>query len=876
MGTVYLAFVQGPGGFDKLKVVKRLRPDLSADPHFLSMFLDEARLCARLNHPNIVQTFEADFDGVNYYIEMEYLEGQSFDAVVRRAARGGGVPLPLALWVIHQTLSGLHYAHELRDAGGAPLRVVHRDVSPHNLMVTYEGTVKILDFGIAKAANSSAETRTGVVKGKATYMSPEQAARAPVDRRADLFAVGIILWQALTSARIWGDLEDDQIFARLRAGDIPSPRTVKTDLPEALEAICMKALAARREDRYATAAEMQVAIESWWSTNSETRATNKLLGDYVAELFAEHRRAVQAEIDRQTRDDGSHPERGPLDVPVLLQRPALAEPSGQLSASHTVARDRVIEGGERGEGITTSGWRGRRTFVIAGLAALTVGTFAAVASLSGKHPVASPQPSARVAAATCTTTRDCTSGAPATCAVESHVCVPLESEDCRVLAAPEDIGNDATVWFGTLFGTRDPALKSDWQLFENAVDLARMDFDEMLRGVAQDPESPIRRFAVVACDDSRDYKRAAAHLVDVGVPAVIGFSDDVELLDLATARFGPRGILGMSATNTSAVLSDVAQPGGARLLWRTAVSAASWGPPTAGFVSDYFEPQLRRTFSLGARAPFRIAIISNGDAVSLAFSDSLLSHLSFNGQPASGNERNLLQVALSHGSEADASPEAVRRLIDFQPHLVIWSASVPAIVPLVSQLEQKWAGQQGLPTHFVARMLASSELFDFIGTDKSRRRRFFGLATPATISANAKFVLRYNGVFPEHTTLALSPSTAYDAAYLLAYAANAVRSAHVTGADVGAVLARFGQGPAIEVGPGQLGAGLRLVRQGQPIHLLGATSDLTFDSATGDISADEVLMCIDVDDQGRARDSRESGLRWDTHVQRVIGHVVCP
>jgi serine/threonine-protein kinase len=237
MGVVYLGLAEGPAGWTKLKVIKRLRPDLAADPRAVEMFLDEARLSARLLHPNVVQTNEVGFDGRHYFLEMEYLEGQSCELLQRRAASAGGLPLATSLWILTQALAGLHYAHELKDLDGTPLHVVHRDVSPHNVFVTYDGNVKLLDFGIAKLATSSMDTQTGAVKGKATYMSPEQATRGAVDHRSDIFSVGVMLWQALTGQRLWGDRSDFEIFLELQRGALPSPRSARRDVPEELDAI---------------------------------------------------------------------------------------------------------------------------------------------------------------------------------------------------------------------------------------------------------------------------------------------------------------------------------------------------------------------------------------------------------------------------------------------------------------------------------------------------------------------------------------------------------------------------------------------------------------------------------------------------------------
>ncbi len=267
MADVYLAIVEGPTGtgFAKLAVVKRLRPTYAEDPDFVAMLMDEARITSRLHHPNVVQLFEVDHDNGEYFLAIEFLDGQPLHRIVKRAARDGK-PLSEAshLVVILDALRGLHYAHELADYDGTPLGVVHRDMTPHNLFVTYDGHVKVMDFGVAKAAGRSVETREGVVKGKIRYMPAEQALGRGVDRRTDIFSVGIMLWQALTGVGFWRDVDDLAIFTHLSQGSYEaSPRAVRRDVPEVLDRICRKALAQRPEDRYATAEEMAAEIESY-------------------------------------------------------------------------------------------------------------------------------------------------------------------------------------------------------------------------------------------------------------------------------------------------------------------------------------------------------------------------------------------------------------------------------------------------------------------------------------------------------------------------------------------------------------------------------------------------------------------------------------
>jgi serine/threonine-protein kinase len=265
MADVYLAVAQGPAGFgfSKLTVIKRLRPSLANDREFVSMIVDEARLAARLNHPNVVQTLEAGRVAKHYFIAMEYLEGQPFDRLLSRAhRRNGGMRKDLGYVVVSDMLAGLHHAHELCDYDGAPLNVVHRDVSPHNVFITYDGQVKVVDFGIARASNRATYTATGVVKGKVFYMAPEQACGDALDRRADIFSAGILLWEIAVGRRIWHDKDDVVVMHQLTSGGYPaSPQEIDPSVPDGVDAICRKALAREPADRYSTAADMQADLD---------------------------------------------------------------------------------------------------------------------------------------------------------------------------------------------------------------------------------------------------------------------------------------------------------------------------------------------------------------------------------------------------------------------------------------------------------------------------------------------------------------------------------------------------------------------------------------------------------------------------------------
>ncbi len=302
MADVYLAAIDGRGGFSKLVVVKVLRPFLADEPGFLTMFLDEARLAARLLHANIVQTNEVGEAAGRHFIAMEYLDGQPLHRVLRRT------PLRLStiLYILVEVLEGLHYAHTLATFDGTKLHVVHRDVSPHNVFITYDGRVKVVDFGIAKATDSSAETRTGVVKGKISYMAPEQARCERVDVRADIFSVGVMLWEAVVGARLWGQRADRDVLRSLENGKIPDALDARPEIPDALAAICRRALAPSPVDRYESAEAMRHDIEAYLDT-SDLRASPRELGRIVASAFADDRVQMASLIDERMREHRSLP-----------------------------------------------------------------------------------------------------------------------------------------------------------------------------------------------------------------------------------------------------------------------------------------------------------------------------------------------------------------------------------------------------------------------------------------------------------------------------------------------------------------------------------------------------------------------------------------
>ena len=259
---MHLARMDGPGGFQKWVAIKRIHPHLVEDDQFVDMFLDEARIAAGINHANVAQVFDLGKDDNTYWIAMEYLHGEPLREVMRRAEEKRlGISPELAARMCADAAEGLHAAHELRGKNGQLLGLVHRDVTPHNLFVTYDGYTKVVDFGIAKVADRLASTRAGTLKGKLAYMSPEQVRGADVDRTTDIFALGVVLWELTTNQRLFRMDTDLDTLEKVQACIVPLPSTIVRGYPQGLEAVVMKALAKNKKDRYQTAREFSRALQ---------------------------------------------------------------------------------------------------------------------------------------------------------------------------------------------------------------------------------------------------------------------------------------------------------------------------------------------------------------------------------------------------------------------------------------------------------------------------------------------------------------------------------------------------------------------------------------------------------------------------------------
>ena len=371
MGTVEVALERGSGGFERIVALKQLLPEGARDPRHKEMFLREARLAALLAHPNVVHAFAfGDLRG-ELFLAMEYVEGEPLSRIlaVAREKEGGLAPAIVA-HILAEVCDGLHAAHELRDVSGNALNVVHRDVSPHNVMIAYEGHVKLLDFGVAKFDLGKSNTKTGEVKGKMAYMSPEQALGDPLDRRSDLFSVGAVLFECIAGRRMWGDGTDLDVMRKLALEQPPRLDTVVANTPKALVDLQSRLVARDASERphtaRAVAEELRAFVDETYAAQARD-ATREMMERLFAEQASRQRAALTEALQEvaPSHVDALRQSLEPLSPQLASQRSTMPEPvSGSMGVVSQVGKPRS----------------GRaRWLVAATLAVVTMGGVAAVA-----------------------------------------------------------------------------------------------------------------------------------------------------------------------------------------------------------------------------------------------------------------------------------------------------------------------------------------------------------------------------------------------------------------------------------------------------------------------------------------------------------------
>ncbi|NUQ76271.1 MAG: serine/threonine protein kinase [Polyangiaceae bacterium] len=332
MATVHLARAHGAGGFQRFVALKVMHPHIESEPEFVQMFLDEARLAARIHHPNVVGTSDVQQDESGLFLVMDYVDGPALQVVLRALwQKGERMPLDVVLRIFLDALAGLHAAHELTDANGDSLHLVHRDVSPQNILVGSDGVARLTDFGVARARSRLVTTECGQLKGKLTYMAPEQVRSELLDRRADIYAAGVVLWEMLASERLMRGDNDGAIVERILAGISRSPRDVVPSVPEPLAAVCMRALCFEKEGRFPTAAAFAEAVEAAAHEAGIVVATPRAVSALLKELHIESSmasiRAVSGEVKTLTALAS--------ELPTVRERVTSPDSGGAHSSSPT-------------------------------------------------------------------------------------------------------------------------------------------------------------------------------------------------------------------------------------------------------------------------------------------------------------------------------------------------------------------------------------------------------------------------------------------------------------------------------------------------------------------------------------------------------------
>lgn len=347
MAELFLARSKARHGFQKTLVLKRILPSFAEQPDFVQMFLTEAKLAAGLHHPNIAQVFDFGEDNGSFFFTMEFVAGRNVRQVLL-AGHQNKVPMPLscALRIVDNVAAGLHHAHQTRDVDGNPLEIVHRDVSPSNVLVTYDGNIKLVDFGIAKIAARGPGTVAGSLKGKVSYMSPEQCRGELVDRRSDIFSLGTLLWELTTGRKLFGlDALGLELLKQVERADVPAPTGIIPNYPPELEDIVLKAMARDRERRYATAQKFRDALEEF-TLKHQIPLSSSRLSAHMEKLFPRRNHesiSLVSSLPRVPTDEDS----GPSVPPPKERSPAavtaeLFEPAAPPVAARTVAAPSVL------------------------------------------------------------------------------------------------------------------------------------------------------------------------------------------------------------------------------------------------------------------------------------------------------------------------------------------------------------------------------------------------------------------------------------------------------------------------------------------------------------------------------------------------------
>jgi ABC-type branched-subunit amino acid transport system substrate-binding protein len=787
--------------------------------------LHEARAAAALNHPNVVSIHDVAEVDHTAFIAMELVEGQNLRTFIGDA----NVPMHERIRWIADVARALAAAHKRG--------LVHRDVKPENVMVTEEGVVKVLDFGIARRPKARAadfatpkgllplggavgqETLAGkgTLLGTPRYMAPEQMSNDPVDARADQFSWGVLAYELLSGKSPWTTSDYLLLLAEILSRDPPPLADIAKDVPARVAAVVTKTLSKAPSDRFESTDEIV-----------------KTLAPYA-------------------KPPASQPPRAPSPPPPA---PAVAEPPPS---------------------------KRRAAWIVTAMFAAALAAIALGVRLRAKKDAARSTPTP-AAEARCASNAACASalGGAAICRADGK-CVALESEDCKLLAEPDDAANDATIWLGTMFpmtGEDAPAFGME---SVHALDLARRELASIAHGIPEDAANDAghatRPIALVTCDDAVDPMRAAKHLVEeLKVPAVIGFHGSQEVIDLATSVFIPTGTLAVATLNRSSLIATIPHPpGSARLVWRTTINSSQSAEPVSRVVSEILEPEIRATRgAVGKDEPIRVAFLHPKSTAGLSVADALFSKLTFNGKSAKDNGTSYRDFAHPEPTASVSDQDyvaVVSEILQFRPHVIVHMSFHGDVKNLLGPIEARWPARERFRPRFVSGgQIVGDEILRFVGESAERRARFIGVSATTNNLVNAKMTARYNESYSPKVTVAVGPASVYDAFWVVAYAAYAARGEPLTGSALARGIARLvPPGDAIDVGPTTIFEAMSALRAGKNIDLNGAASGLDFDLATGDSPADFAVLCVRAGTGGDGPQVVESGVVFDARTKKLVG-----
>jgi ABC-type branched-subunit amino acid transport system substrate-binding protein len=490
------------------------------------------------------------------------------------------------------------------------------------------------------------------------------------------------------------------------------------------------------------------------------------------------------------------------------------------------------------------------------------------------HPAAVP--------AACVSSRACTEahgGALHVCRPAG--CVPVESVDCKVNAPGETALDPRTLWIGTMFPLTGDNAGTFGIDNTHAAELAVQDFNEVSHGIpSRDVDGVTRPIALVTCDDSVDSRRAAQHLVSLGVHAVVGFGSSKELVDLALTELIPHRMVAVSAINRAAMIRTIPHPTGEpRLVWRATTSVAQAAEPLGALLSDVLEPRVRGQLA-GDSRDVRLAVVRGRSPFARSLADVFSRTLRLNGRTLLENSDAFREVSVADDASPREHADAARAVIDFDPDVILYHPSDGGLArPVLGRVERDWpASRRARPHYVVSWELNWAELLDFVGNDADLRRRMLGLGIARVSVAHEQFRTRFAEA---HALPKLkrsdAPSGAYDAVYALVYAASVASDGALTGSRIAEAMPRLtGAGAPIDVGPDHILEAFGALARDGAINLNGTTTRLDFDPATGDVDTDIPIVCMRADRDGRAIDEVESGLFFDTRTKQLEGALRCP